>query len=275
MADQAAMKRWRVLVVDDEEPARRLLTSHLQSQSAIELVGEAVDGPDTVQKIRDRAPDLVFLDIQMPGLSGLDVVDAIGVEAMPLTVFVTAYDEHALRAFRVRAFDYVLKPIDGAQLRDTVSRAIDRLTADAVAAHAGLAETREDLSDRLAALLADLERERSGESRITAWSADRAVLLRPADIVRATVDDNSVRLEANGSAYVVREPMHALEARLPSRQFVRLNRSVLVNVDAIREIQPYFRGDFAVVLRDGSHVITGRTYRERIRRRFSLGIARP
>ena len=263
-------RRWRTLVVDDEEPARRLLLSHLAPVSAIEVVGEAVDGVGAVREIEAQSPDLVFLDIQMPGLTGLEVVEVIGVERMPLTVFVTAYDEHALRAFRARAFDYVLKPIEGVQINTTVDRAIKRLTADAVAASEQLIPPREDLTDRLALLLADLEAERAGEARVTAWEGDSAVLLRPAEIQRATVDGNHVRVDTIDGTYTMREPMHAVEARLPSRQFARLNRSVLVNVDAIREIQPYFRGDFAVVLRDGSHVITGRTYRERIRRRFSL-----
>ena len=263
-------RRWRALVVDDEEPARRLMASHLDALASIEIVGEAIDGPDAVRQIEAHAPDLVFLDIQMPGLTGLDVVDTVGVEDMPLTVFVTAYDEHALRAFRARAFDYVLKPVDASQIHETVERAVRRLTADAVAIRSDAIPAREDLNERLASLLADLEHERVGESRITAWDGDSAVLLRPSEIHRATVDGNHVRLHTDRATYVVHEPMHAVEARLPSRDFVRLNRSVLVNVDVIREIQPYFRGDFAVVLRDGSHVITGRTYRERIRRRFSL-----
>jgi len=263
-------RRWRVLIVDDEEPARRLMRSHLAGVPALEIVGEGVDGLDAVRRIEQQAPDLVFLDIQMPGLTGLEVVDAVGVEQMPLTVFVTAYDEHALRAFRARAFDYVLKPIEATQILTTVERAVRRLTADAAAANGELVPPRADLTDRLASLLADLERERAGDSRITVWDGDTAILLRPSEIQRATVDGNHVRVDAIGGTYTVREPMHAVEARLPSRQFTRLNRSVLVNVDAIREIQPYFRGDFAVVLRDGSHVITGRTYRERIRRRFSL-----
>jgi len=245
------------------------LATHVASAPAVELVGEAVDGPDAVRKIQDHVPDLVFLDIQMPGLTGLEVVDVVGVEQMPLTVFVTAYDEHALRAFRARAFDYVLKPIDALQLAATIDRAVQRLTTDAAAAGT-LLPARDELSDRLSALLADLERDRVGESRITAWDSDTAVLLRPAEVQRAAVDGNHVRLFTMSGTYIVREPMHVVESRLSSRQFVRLNRSVLVNVDAIKEIQPYIRGDFAVVLRDGSHVITGRTYRERIRRRFSL-----
>ena len=266
----SASRRWRTLIVDDEEPARLLLRAHLVDAPALEIVDEAVDGLDAVRKIEHQALDLVFLDIQMPGLNGLEVVDAVGVEQMPLTVFVTAYDEHALRAFRARAFDYVLKPIEAAQILATAERAVRRLTADAAVASGELIPPREDLNDRLASLLADLERERAGDSRITVWDGDNAILLRPSEIRRATVDGNHVRIDATGGTFVMREPMHAVEARLPSRHFARLNRSVLVNVDAIREIQPYFRGDFAVVLRDGSHVITGRTYRERIRRRFSL-----
>ena len=263
----SASRRWRALIVDDEEPARLLVRALLVDAPALEIVDEAFDGLDAVRKIEQQAPDLVFLDIQMPGLNGLEVVDAVGVEQMPLTVFVTAYDEHALRAFRARAFDYVLKPIEATQILATVERAVRRLTADA---SGELIPPREDLNDRLASLLADLEREHASDSRITVWDGDNAILLRPSEIQRATVDGNHVRIDATGGTFVMREPMHAVEARLPSRHFARLNRSVLVNVDAIREIQPYFRGDFAVVLRDGSHVITGRTYRERIRRRFSL-----
>ena len=256
--------RWRALIVDDEPPARELMTSYVSAHHQFVVVGESNDGDQAVHAIRELRPDVVFLDIQMPGRSGFDVIDDVGVDAMPLVVFVTAHDSHALRAFRVHAFDYLLKPIEEDLFRETATRVVDRLAHDS-GTTAPAADTSAERFDRL---LAALERDHDGDERLTVWDSGRAIIVRTAEIERAEVEGNYVRLYVNGAQHLMRETMSGLEARLPSSTFVRLNRSAIVNIDAIREIQPYFHGDFAVVLRDGTTVLTGRTYRARLRRRF-------
>jgi len=258
---------WRALVVDDEPPARELVASYVGSRQEFSLVGECGDGDSAVRAIHELRPDVVFLDIQMPGRSGFDVIDDVGVDAMPLVVFVTAYDAHAVRAFRVHAFDYLLKPMEPELFAETATRIVERLAHDARADQADERQPQAS-AERLDRLLAALERERAGDERLTVWDGGRAVIIRTAEIERAEVEGNYVRLHVSGAPHLMRETMSGLEVRLPSSRFVRLNRSVIVNVDAIREIQPYFHGDFAVVLRDGTTVLTGRTYRARLRQRF-------
>ena len=260
--------QWRALVVDDEPPARALLASHVGERDDLRLVGQCADGDEAFELIRRHRPDLVFLDIQMPGRSGFDVIRDVGVETMPLVIFVTAYDEHAVRAFRAHAFDFLLKPLDRADFDDAVGRAVRRLEADEAAKHAAAAaHSSTELAGRLERLLASLE-PRGADERLTIWSDGRAVLLATGEIDRVDVDGNYLVIHAGAARHEMRMTLSALEERLPPEQFVRLNRSTLVNVSFIREIQTYFRGDFAVVLRDGGTVITGETYRERLRARF-------
>jgi two-component system LytT family response regulator len=261
-------RKWRTLVVDDAPPARALLTSLVAERDDLLLVGESADGDEALDAVHRLRPDLVFLDIQMPGRSGFDVIRDVGVEAMPLVIFVTAYDEHAVRAFRAHAFDFLLKPLDRAEFGDAVGRAVRRLDADAAALRAAAEQSPTDLAERLDRLLATLEPPRAAEERLTIWTDGRAVLLPTTEIDRVDVDGNYLLLHAGAARHVMRLTLSALEERLPADQFVRLNRSTLVNVSFIREIQTYFRGDFAVVLRDGSTAITGETYRERLRARF-------
>ena len=255
--------QWRALVVDDEPPARELVTSYVRSHGDFEVVGECADGDAAARAIETLRPDVVFLDIRMPGRTGFDIVDEVGIDAMPLIVFVTAYDEHALEAFRIHAFDYLLKPVDPDLFSQTASRVSARLASDAAADRSSSVS-----AERLDRLLAALEREHEGEERLTVWEGGRAVFVRTAEIERAEVDGNYVRLHVGAARHLMRETMSGLEERLPSSRFVRLNRSVIVNIDAIKEVQPYFHGDFAVLLRDGTTVLTGRTYRARLRRRF-------
>jgi two-component system LytT family response regulator len=259
---------WRTLVVDDEPPARALLASHIAERDDLHLVGECADGDSAVDAVHRLRPELVFLDIQMPGRSGFDVIRVVGVEAMPLVIFVTAYDEHAVRAFRAHAFDFLLKPLERAEFDDAVRRAVGRLQADEAARRASAPHSPSDLAERLDRVLAALEPRRGAEERLTIWTDGRAVLLPTTEIDRVDVDGNYLVLHAGATRHVMRLTLSALEERLPPELFVRLNRSTLVNVNFIREIQTYFRGDFAVVLKDGSSVITGQTYRERLRARF-------
>jgi two-component system, LytTR family, response regulator len=241
----------RVLIVDDEPIARRGIRQQLRGEADLEVIGEYGDGAAAIDAITGLAPDLVFLDIQMPEVGGFDVVEAIGVARMPAVVFVTAYDEHALRAFDVHAVDYVLKPIDRHRFRTAVERARRRL------AHAP-----GQLDRRIAAALGELGRPAHDYAKRLAIKGDGRVILVDVDEVdRLEAAGNYVEVHSGARHHLVRETMASLEARLDPARFVRVSRSSIVNADRVRELQPMFNGDFVVVLRDGTKVAGSRRYR--------------
>ena len=241
----------RVLIVDDEPIARRGIRQQLRGEADLEVIGEYGDGAGAIEAITGLAPDLVFLDIQMPEVGGFDVVEAIGVARMPAVVFVTAYDEHALRAFDVHAVDYVLKPIDRHRFRTAVERARRRL-----------ADAPGQLDRRIAAALGELGRPAHDYAKRLAIKGDGRVILVDVDEVdRLEAAGNYVEVHSGARHHLVRETMASLEARLDPARFVRVSRSSIVNADRVRELQPMFNGDFVVVLRDGTKVAGSRRYR--------------
>ena len=241
----------RVLIVDDEPIARRGIRQQLRGEADLEVIGECGDGAAAIDAITGLAPDLVFLDIQMPEVGGFDVVEAIGVARMPAVVFVTAYDEHALRAFDVHAVDYVLKPIDRHRFRTAVERARRRL------AHAP-----GQLDRRIAAALGELGRPAHDYAKRLAIKGDGRVILVDVDAVdRLEAAGNYVEVHSGTRHHLVRETMAGLEGRLDPARFVRVSRSSIVNAGRVRELQPMFNGDFVVVLRDGTKVAGSRRYR--------------
>jgi two-component system LytT family response regulator len=241
----------RVLIVDDEPIARRGVRQQLRNEADVEVIGECGDGAAAIEAITELAPDLVFLDIQMPEVGGFDVVEAIGVARMPAVVFVTAYDEHALRAFDVHAVDYVLKPIDKDRFRTAVERARQRM-----------AKGPEPLDRRIAAALGDLGRPPQEYAKRLAIKGDgRVILVDVADVDRIEAAGNYVEVHSGARHHLVRETMASLESRLDPERFVRVSRSSIVNADRVRELQPMFSGDFVVVLRDGTKVAGSRRFR--------------
>ena len=254
----------RALIADDERPARRKLRQLLSREPDFEVVGEAADGVEAVAAIRTAAPDVVFLDIQMPRLDGFGVIAEVGVEAMPLVVFVTAFDEHALRAFEVHALDYLLKPFAPSRLRRLLDRLRRQLAPNAHAADTagGEVPAAGDLARRIEHLLAAMrpapEYPRQllverGEGRQALLAADQI------DLVRA--EANYLRIFANGAEYRRRGTLRDLEGRLDPARFLRLNRSEIVRLETVREVQPSFHGDAKVVLRDGSVLTWSRRFR--------------
>jgi len=245
----------RAVVVDDEEPARELLRALLAERGGVEVVGEAGDGADAVRVVAAARPDVVFLDVQMPGMSGLDVaaaLDAAG--APPLVVFVTAYDRYAIQAFEVSACDYLLKPFDAARLDATVRRVVARLR-DTGRPSAELRELLRTLAAEPAPLALRVE--------------DRHVFVDPRDIEWIEMDGKEARVHlvaGRGAPLVVRESMRRLEARLDASTFLRVHRSAIVNRHHVREMQPWFKGEQVLVLRGGARVITGPTYSDAVTR---------
>ncbi len=240
----------RVLLVDDEAPARARLRRMLQAEAGVTVAGEADDGARAIEAIRALDPDLVLLDIQMPNGTGFDVIDAVGPDAMPPVIFVTAYDEHALRAFEVRALDYLLKPVAA----DRLAQALARVRDDTVD-RATRAATIQDMLDSVAP--------RPHLSRVLVHLGDRAVLVPVDRIDWIEADRNYVWLHSAGKSVLHRQSISAIEGRLDPQRFLRVSRSVIVRLDAVREFHPWSHGDYRVVLHDGTTTMWSRRYRAR------------
>jgi two-component system LytT family response regulator len=252
------MKKIKTLVVDDEPLARERLASLLQPLEDIDVVGLCRDGEEAVAAILDLTPDLVFLDVQMPGVSGFDVIDAVGGDRMPLVIFVTAYDQHALRAFQVRALDYLLKPFDRDRFNEALQRARKQLDRE----EAG------DIGRRLLALVNDLRRDRPRAERLVVKSGGRLFFLRPDEIDWVEAAGNYVRLHVGSTSHLLRETMTAMESRLDPEKFFRIHRCRIVNMDCVQELQPWLNGEYVVILRTGTRLTLSRGYREKLQERL-------
>jgi two-component system LytT family response regulator len=244
----------RTLVVDDEPLARRHLRALLGDDPEILVVGECATGVDAVDAIHEHTPDLVFLDIQMPELDGVGVAEAIGAEAMPLTIFVTAHDDRALDAFRVHALDYLLKPVDRERFAAAVTRAKDALRGKL---------TRDPA--RMEAMLAALRGTRLNPERLVVRSDGRTLLLRTREIDWVEADDNNIVIHILGRELRVRETLAHIETRLATDDFVQVHRSALVNATRVVEVRPSPHGEYLVTLANGSQLRTGRRYRDAVR----------
>ena len=243
----------RALIVDDEPPARRKLRNLLAREADFEVVGEAEDGVAAVEVIRAADPDVVFLDIQMPRLDGFGVIAEVGVEAMPLVVFVTAFDEHAVRAFEVQALDYLLKPFAPSRFQSLLTRLRQRID-----------QKPNDLDERIEKLLATVRPPAAALRQILVERGEgRQALLAVAEIDLIRAEGNYLRFFAKGDEARKRGTLRDLEERLDPAQFIRLNRSEIVRLEAIRELQPWFHGDARVLLRDGTVLTWSRRYRAR------------
>lgn len=244
----------RTLIVDDEPPARERLRQLLRDEPRVELLGECANGREAVDAIRAQHPDLVLLDIQMPGLNGFGVLEELGAATPPAVIFVTAYDRFALQAFEVHAVDYLLKPFDRERFQTALRRAITRL------------EQRDagDLNQRIRDLLADLKPGSAPVQRLAVRSTGRVVFVKVEDIDWVESADNYVNLHVGHEAYLHRETMNALEQSLPAQTFMRISRSTIVNVDRIKELQPMFHGDYTVILRNGVRLTLSRGYRDKL-----------
>jgi two-component system LytT family response regulator len=256
------MKKIKVLVADDEPLARERLAGLLSQEADIEVVGQARDGEEAVTAIHDDSPDLVFLDVQMPQMSGFDVIEAVGSDRMPLVVFVTAYDQHALKAFQVRALDYLLKPFDRERFKDALGRARKQLERD----------ENGDLGRRLLALVKDLRSDQPKSDRLVVKSGGRLFFLRTDEIDWVEAAGNYVRLHVGPGSHLLRETMNAIEGRLDPEKFFRIHRSRIVNMERIQELQPWLNGEYAVLLRTGTRLTLSRGYREKLQDRLGRAI---
>ena len=246
----------RALIVDDEPLAREGVAMALAAEPDVEIVGSCEDGPSAVRAIRELEPDLVFLDVRMPGLDGFEVIAEVGTDKMPPVIFLTAYERHALEAFRVNAVDYLLKPIAGEDLRTSVERARRRLSQDALGAWRG----------ELRALIAEVAKERPNApdtaERILVRTQGRVHVLDPREIDWVEAAGDYVTLHAAGKSHLVRDSLRNLEARLAAHGFCRIHRSILVKLRCIRELVAKDSGDHEVVLHDGTVLRLSRNHKD-------------
>ncbi len=247
----------RVLLSDDEALARERLRGLLQEEPDLEIVAECGDGNSAIATIQRERPDLVFLDIQMPEVDGFGVVQALQ-DAMPLTIFVTAYDRYAMKAFEVHALDYLLKPVGKERLAEAVERARRQLQQPPDGS----------FQRRVLELLGDMEARQQTPERIIIKADGEIVCLRPNEIDWAESAGNYVCLHVGGATHILRETITALESRLGPRQFMRVHRSTLVNVDRIKTLKPSLYGDYSILLRDGTKLTLSRGFRENVLKRL-------
>jgi two-component system LytT family response regulator len=241
----------RVLVVDDEAPARRKILRLLREEDSLEIAGEAESGEAAVAAIKKHRPDLVFLDVQMPGLDGFAVIRALDSAKIPLprVIFITAHDRFALRAFEVHAFDYLLKPVSEQRFREALQRA-----------RAQHEQSTDGFSSRVQAMLEQLEREKAFPERILIEEDSRAIFLAVKEIAWVEADRNYVLLHCGKKTHTLRSTLDALQNTLNPKLFVRINRGTVVRLEAIREMLPWFHGEYKVVLHDNTELRWSRRY---------------
>ena len=241
--------------MDDETLARDRTRELLEGEPDVEIVGECASGEDAVDAIEREAPDLVLLDVQMPGMDGFGVLERVPADRLPAVVFVTAHDEHALRAFGVHAVDYLLKPFDGTRLQESLERVREQLRS-ASPGH---------LQRRLLSLLTDLKARARPSNRVVIRSNGRVSFLKAEEIDWIEAEGNYLRIHAGKQSPLLRDTMSQIETRLDPSRFVRIHKSTIVNADRIKEIQPLFNGAHSVLLHDGTRLTCSRGYRERLR----------
>jgi two-component system LytT family response regulator len=252
------MIKIRTLIVDDEPIARTRMASLLGEEADVEVVGQCSSGREALSAIQALSPDLLFLDIQMPEMDGLDLARSIGARGTPSVVFVTAFDEYALRAFEVHALDYLLKPFSAERFRSALGRAREQVSSRrSAAATSGAVETAAEESRR---------------SRLMIKAGGRIHFVRVADVDWCEAAGNYVRIHVGPQAHLVRDTMGHLESQLDPGQFVRIHRSTIVNVDRIQEMQSSFNGEYLVRLENGTRLTLSRGYRDTIQARLGRPI---
>ena len=262
----------RALVVDDEKPARQRLLDLLEQRAEVAVVGECASGGAAVRLIHEAQPELLFLDVQMPGLGGFEVVEQVGVGRLPVTVFVTAFDQYALRAFEASALDYLLKPYSDERFDQCLARALAHVRT----------QRREELSARLLSLLAGAGKTGAPESfaaptrpaparhveRLLVKTGGRVLFLPAGDVDWIEAAGVYVQLHAGGRKYLHRASLTELEAQLDPDRFIRIHRSSLVNIESVKELHPHSHGDYVVVLKDDTRLKLSRSFRQKFEARL-------
>jgi len=249
----------RALIVDDEPLARRGVVLRLRKFKDIEIVGECGDGQSAVERILERSPDVVFLDIQMPGMDGFEVLRALPRDSLPAVIFLTAYEQHVLRAFDVHALHYLLKPVDDTRFATAIGRARDLVDS----------ASKSEMAQRV---LKMLDRPSDGyASRFTVQTGSRIQIITTEDVEWIGAAGDYIELHVNGRSFLLRETMTSIEQRLDPAKFLRIHRSRIVQSKGILELRPIENREFMVKLSDGSEHRSSRTYADRLQRWLSSG----
>ena len=242
----------RTLIVDDEPLARRRIRRMLARHSDVEVIGECANGREAIAAIQEQRPGLVFLDVQMPEVDGFAALASVGAGEMPLIIFVTAYDQYAVRAFEVHAFDYLLKPFDRERFDVAWQRVKEQIKLD-------------QSGDRERHILALLEELKSGPrhlERLVIKNGGRVFFLNVQDVYCIESEGNYVRVYDNQKGYLLRETISNLEEQLDPKQFRRIHRSAIVKIDRIKEMQPWFHGEYRIIMENGKELTLSRNYRQ-------------
>jgi two-component system, LytTR family, response regulator len=244
----------RALIADDEALARKFIRRMLRDDHDVEIVGECSNGKEAVAMIRKQNPDLVFLDVQMPEMDGFAVLESIGVERLPEIIFTTAYEQYAIRAFELHALDYLLKPFDQARFKDAIKHAKERFRS----------ERQNEGRTQMSALLESIKNKSQYLDRLMIKASGRITFLSTDEINWIEADDKYVHLHTGKISPMVRQTLSAMETQLDPKKFRRIHRSIIVNVERIKELQPLFNGEYSVTLEDGTKLTLSRTYKDRL-----------
>jgi two-component system LytT family response regulator len=257
------VKAIRVAIADDEPLARERLRSLLEGRERYDIVAECEDGAEALSALEEHEVELLFLDVQMPGLDGFQILESLDAGKLPIIVFVTAFNDYALRAFDVSAIDYLLKPFDRERFEKTLSRVEERLTGREKAEMSG--ELREFLRTLSTAATS------SHVTRFPVRANGEIYFVRVEDVDWIDAEGNYVALHAAGRRHLVRDTIKSLADRLDPAKFVRVHRSAIINVDRLRKLQPYFHGEYVITLQDGTTLTSSRTYSDRLRALLEQG----
>jgi two-component system LytT family response regulator len=257
------MKTIRVAIADDEPLARERVRSMLEGRDRYAIVAECHDGVEAVAALAEHDIDLLFLDVQMPGLDGFQILESVGTTRLPIIVFVTAFNDYALRAFSVSALDYLLKPFDRERFEQTLARVEERLAS----------RQQTEISAELREFLHTLSTTAplNHVARFPVRANGEIYFVRVDDVDWIDAEGNYVALHAAGRRHLVRDTIKSLESRLDPAKFVRVHRSAIINVDRLRKLQPYFHGEYVITLQDGTTLTSSRTYSDRLRALLEQG----
>ena len=261
----------KTLIVDDESLARRGLAHRLKNIADIEIVGEANNGREALTLIEEKSPDLVFLDIQMPGINGFEVVQQLDIKTMPVILFLTAYDEYAVQAFEANALDYILKPIDEERLHQVLEKVRDNLNQKrALIQKRQLLELVSQFSGETISSFEELEEKNVADltpkepSRLAIRDAGRTTWVNQEDIEWIDAAGDYMCVQANGTTYIMRKTMKELEKELDESILQRIHRSTIVNIKHVREMESHINGEYFLTLMSGHRVKLSRTYKDKL-----------
>ena len=244
----------RTLIVDDESLARERIRDMLASDCDIQIIADCGNGEEAIEAIQQYSPDLVFLDVEMPGIDGFGVLEALSSDRTPSIIFVTAYDQYAVRAFEVYALDYLLKPFDQERFDKALARAKEQIAG----------ERDEALGQRILRAIAEIKTRPVHLERLVIKMNGHVFFIKAEEIDWLEAEGNYVRLHSAKESYLLRDTISALESQLDPKKFIRVHRSAIVNIDRITELQPWFHGEYRIILREGVQLTLSRTYREKL-----------